>query len=68
WRQPGYDPARHLGGVVYLFLRGMAGPEVPRVGGQPCGVWSWLPPTGFVAALSDLLDGEGLRVPAEGGS
>ena len=25
WRQPGYDPARHLGGVLYLFVRGMCG-------------------------------------------
>ena len=29
WRQPGYDPAVHLGGVLYLFVRGMAGPETP---------------------------------------
>ena len=26
WRQPGYDPDVHLGGVLYLFLRGMSGP------------------------------------------
>ena len=25
WRQPNYDPATHLGGVLYLFVRGMAG-------------------------------------------
>ena len=24
WRQPDYDPARHLGGALYLFLRGMS--------------------------------------------
>ena len=29
WRQPGYDPERHLGGVLYLFVRGMAGPGHP---------------------------------------
>ena len=29
WRQPGYDPATHIGGVLYLFLRGMCGPETP---------------------------------------
>ena len=23
WRQPGYEPSQHLGGVLYLFLRGM---------------------------------------------
>ena len=32
WRQPGYDPRRHLGGVLYLFLRGMCGPG--RAGGR----------------------------------
>ncbi len=26
WRLPGYDPAAHLGGVLYLYLRGMCGP------------------------------------------
>jgi exodeoxyribonuclease V beta subunit len=56
WRQPGYDPAQHLGAVHYLFLRGMTGPDVPRVEGQPCGVFSWQPPAGLVPALSDLLD------------
>ena len=57
WRQPGYDPARHLGGILYLFVRGMAGPETPRVAGVPCGVFSWRPPEGLVPELSDLLDG-----------
>ena len=28
WRLPDYDPDRHLGGVLYLFLRGMCGPGV----------------------------------------
>ena len=41
WRQPGYDPERHLGGVLYLFVRGMAGPDTPRSTGVPCGVFSW---------------------------
>ena len=26
---PGYDPARHLGGVLYLYVRGMCGPDTP---------------------------------------
>jgi exodeoxyribonuclease V beta subunit len=56
WRQAGYDPSVHLGGVLYLFLRGMCGPETPVVGGTPCGVFSWPPPAGLVVALSDLLD------------
>ena len=56
WRQPGYDPQRHLGGVLYLFLRGMCGPETPVVDGHPAGVFSWQPPAALVVALSDLLD------------
>ena len=56
WRLPDYDPDRHLGGVLYLFLRGMTGPDVPRVDGQPCGVFSWRPPTALVTGLSDVLD------------
>ncbi len=57
WRQPDYDPERHLGGMLYLFVRGMAGPDTPVVDGMPCGVFSWRPPTGLVLALSDLLAG-----------
>ena len=57
WREPDYDPAVHLGGVLYLFVRGMAGPETPRVSGVPCGVFSWSPPSGLVVELSALLDG-----------
>ena len=57
WRQPGYDPAVHLGGVLYLYLRGMCGPDTPRVDGHPCGVFAWQPPVPLVEAVSDLLDG-----------
>jgi exodeoxyribonuclease V beta subunit len=53
WRQVGYDPVRHLGGVQYLFLRGMAGPETPA----GCGVFDWRPPAALVTGLSDLLAG-----------
>ena len=53
----GYDPERHLGGVLYLYLRGMCGPETPEVAGAPCGVFSWKPPAAMVVELSDLLDG-----------
>jgi exodeoxyribonuclease V beta subunit len=58
WRQPGYDPEVHLGGGLYLFVRGMCGPQTPVVGGSPCGVLGWRPPTGLVLALSSLLDGQ----------
>jgi len=57
WRQPGYDPGRHLGGVLYLFVRGMSGPATPTVGGAICGVFSWAPPPALVEELSRLLDG-----------
>lgn len=55
WRQPGYNPARHLGGVLYLFVRGMCGPDTPVLDGHPAGVFSWRPPAALVIALSDLL-------------
>lgn len=57
WRLPGYDPDRHLGGGLYLFVRGMAGPGTPVVGEQPCGVMAWRPPTAVVVGLSALLEG-----------
>ena len=56
WRMPGYAPEKNLAGVLYLFIRGMTGPDVPRVDGQPCGVFSWRPPADLVVELSDLLD------------
>jgi exodeoxyribonuclease V beta subunit len=56
WRQPGYQPAEHLGGVLYLFLRGMCGPQTPVVDGHRAGVFSWQPPAALVVELSDLLD------------
>ena len=64
WRQPGYDPETHLGGVLYLYLRGMCGPDTPLVDGEPCGIFSWRPPVALVEELSDLLDGV---VPAGSG-
>ena len=48
WRLPGYDPATHLAGVLYLFLRGMVGPEGPAVDGVPCGVFAWPTPPALV--------------------
>ena len=57
WRLPGYAPERHLGGVLYLFVRGMCGPATPVVDGRPAGVFSWMPPPALVTDLSALLDG-----------
>jgi exodeoxyribonuclease V beta subunit len=58
WRRPGYDAGTHLGGVGYLFLRGLVGPDTPTTdGGVPFGLFSWQPPAALVEELSDLLDG-----------
>jgi exodeoxyribonuclease V beta subunit len=56
WRLQGYDPARNLAGVLYLFVRGMIGPDTPVVGDRSCGVFAWRPPAALVVELSDLLD------------
>ena len=61
WRLAGYDPEQHLGGVLYLYVRGMCGPQTPVVDGHPCGVFSWRPPVALVEAVSGLLDGQGDR-------
>ncbi|MFL6159261.1 MAG: PD-(D/E)XK nuclease family protein, partial [Marmoricola sp.] len=65
WRQPGYDPEQHLGGILYLYLRGMCGPDTPEVDGHPCGVFAWKPPAAMIVEMSDALDagrGAGLNV------
>jgi exodeoxyribonuclease V beta subunit len=51
WRLPGYDPEVHLGGALYLFLRGMTGAD------GTSGVFAWRPPAALVTATSDLLAG-----------
>ncbi|HWE54251.1 MAG TPA: UvrD-helicase domain-containing protein [Acidimicrobiales bacterium] len=56
WRQPGYDPHRHLGGALYLFVRGMVGLRTPVIDDQPCGVWSWSVPAALVVELSELFE------------
>ncbi|HET6560321.1 MAG TPA: UvrD-helicase domain-containing protein [Marmoricola sp.] len=57
WRLAGYDPERHFGGVRYLYLRGMCGPDTPVVDGERCGIFTWRPPVALVEAVSQLLDG-----------
>ena len=55
WRLgSGYDPATHLGGTAYLFVRGMVGPDTPVVRGVPHGVFSWHPPASAIVALDRL--------------
>ena len=57
WRLDGYDPDEHLGGVLYLYVRGMGGAATPLIDGHPTGVFSWKPPSALVVAVSDLLAG-----------
>ncbi len=58
WRLSGYEPERNLAGVLYLFLRGLTGPDTPVVEGSPCGVCAWRPDPELVEALSDAFDAE----------
>jgi exodeoxyribonuclease V beta subunit len=56
WRLPGYSASRNVAGVLYLFVRGMTGPDTPVVDGTPCGVFTWQPSPTLVESLSDVLD------------
>jgi exodeoxyribonuclease V beta subunit len=57
WRLAHYDPDVHLGGVLYLFVRGMSatGASATDAVSAP-GVWSWRPPAALIEAVSDLFD------------
>lgn len=57
WRLPGYHPSDHLGGVGYLFVRGMVGPQNPVIGTMPSGVFTWQPPAELVVRAAELLAG-----------
>ena len=55
-RLPEYDYERHLGGVFYLFIRGM-----DPAAGTGRGVYFDRPPTACVHALDDCFRGKGAR-------
>ena len=58
WRLAGYSPEQHLGGIAYLFVRGMVGPATPTAAdGTPYGVFTWRPPAAAIVALDDLFAG-----------
>ena len=59
WRQPGYDPNIHLGGVAYLYVRGMTGHSTDEPTPRPYGVYHWRPATELVLALDALFAGKG---------
>ncbi|HET9548134.1 MAG TPA: PD-(D/E)XK nuclease family protein, partial [Desertimonas sp.] len=62
WRLgSGYDPVRQLGGIAYLFVRGMIGTETPTVDDRPFGVFSWQPPARTVLELDALFRGGSRR-------
>ncbi len=50
-RLPEYDPEQHLGGVYYLFIRGM------KPGWGQAGVFADRPSTGLLEAFDDYLQG-----------
>ncbi|MBA3021446.1 UvrD-helicase domain-containing protein [Propionicimonas sp.] len=50
-----YEPSRHLGGVGYLFVRGMGG----ELAGPETGVFAWHPSAELVVELSALLADRG---------
>jgi exodeoxyribonuclease V beta subunit len=56
-RLRGYDYDAHVGGYLYLFLRGMSGPETPRcpVSGRCLGVHGGRWPKRVIVALDDAL-------------
>jgi len=57
WRVRRYDPATHLAGAAYLFVRGMSGASTPATDGVARGVLVWAIPPRLVSDLSDLFDG-----------
>ena len=56
-RLAGYEPAHHLGGAAFLFLRGMTGPETPLRDGVRDGVCVWRPRIEAVLAADAVLRG-----------
>jgi exodeoxyribonuclease V beta subunit len=57
WRVRHYDPDVHLGGVLYLFVRGMSADHNAATDALSApGVWSWRPPAALIEAVSDLFD------------
>ncbi len=56
-RVRGYDYDRHVGGHLYLFLRGMEGADTPVFGGMRLGVFQDRWPREVVLAVDAALDG-----------
>ncbi|MFM8238495.1 MAG: exodeoxyribonuclease V, partial [Actinomycetota bacterium] len=56
-RLVGYDPERHLGGVGYLFVRGMVGAGTPVINGTACGVFAWRPTVTTILTTDEAIGG-----------
>ncbi|WP_055733036.1 exodeoxyribonuclease V subunit beta [Agarivorans gilvus] len=56
-RLANYDYEQHFGGVYYLFLRGMSGPQTPKQQ-NPFGVYFSRPEAEFIEALDGLFAGQ----------
>ena len=54
-RVPGYDPARHFGGAIYLFVRGVR-PAWTDAQHVPAGMHFERPPPETIARVSALFD------------
>lgn len=54
-RLESYDIDDHLGGALYLFIRGMVGPETPLINGVRNGVFAWRPKSETILEISSLL-------------
>lgn len=52
-----YSYDRHIGGVLYLFVRGMAGEQTRSDGTQVNGVYFDRPPADLIDTLSEVLSG-----------
>ena len=58
-----YSYRKHIGGHLYLFLKGMAGPATPRWQGSCLGVWADRWPEEAVLALDAALLGSSTPLP-----
>jgi exodeoxyribonuclease V beta subunit len=61
--QPEYDYDTHVGGALYLFVRGVR-PGWAMPDGTPCGVQAYRPTRQLIEQLSALLDGPSSAVPS----
>ena len=55
-----YDYERHVGGAIYLFIRGMVGPGTGKEGDRTLGVFHHRPPGEVINELDRILGGEPL--------